>query len=74
MVDCRRKAPTADTPEPTELEYLVKWRGLPYSENTWEPPAAIQEHGGPVAIDEWRVRVMPGLEHARLIICTALWR
>ena len=55
VVDCRRKAPTADAPETTDLEYLVKWRGLPYSECTWEPPAAIQAHGGPAAIDEWRV-------------------
>lgn len=59
VVDCRRKAATAEAPESTELEYLVKWRGLPYSECTWEPPAAIQDHGGLIAIDEWRVSIAP---------------
>ena len=47
--------PGQPPPQP-ETQYLVKWRGLPYSECTWELDKDLQPHGGPRAIVEWKVR------------------
>lgn len=38
------------------LQYLVKWKGLPYSEATWERvPDVEKAPAGPVAIAEFKV-------------------
>ena len=40
------------------LQYLVKWRGLPYSETTWESIEDIHKAGGQDCIDEFQVVIM----------------
>lgn len=35
---------------------LVQWRGLPYSECTWETPADIHNAGGQAQIDQFQAR------------------
>lgn len=37
------------------LQYLVKWKGLPYSEATWESVEDIHKAGGSEFIDEFQV-------------------
>lgn len=37
------------------LQYLVKWKGLPYSEATWESIESIHSAGGQDSIDEFQV-------------------
>ena len=55
--------------EDSSLKYLVKWRGLPYSESTWESIEAIHGVGGQDAIDEFQVW------HTRSHACARLsWR
>lgn len=51
----------------TNVQYLVKWQGLPYGEATWESAADLARVGAMPAIDEFQVREERGDE------CVMCW-
>ncbi|KAL0021888.1 hypothetical protein WJX77_011593 [Trebouxia sp. C0004] len=48
-----------------QLKYLVKWKGLPYGECTFETPEAISEAGGQDQLDQYEAREQRLLEPTR---------
>ncbi|KAL3153482.1 hypothetical protein ABBQ38_011813 [Trebouxia sp. C0009 RCD-2024] len=48
-----------------QLKYLVKWKGLPYGECTFETPEAISQAGGQDQLDQYEAREQRLLEPVR---------